>query len=152
MKFVLMVRVVMASIALPALCITGCGTAKPSNGSIESKETAARQQQIGDFKQLGVMYHSYLEANGDKAPTSADDFIKYAGSNSQLVQVVQKVKSGQYVIIWGLTTQDLRKSLSLIVGYEKDAPTSGGVVMLGTGAARYMTVAEFQSTPKASGK
>ncbi len=120
MKFALLVRIAMVSVALFAAFVTGCGKGKKPNDSKESKEMAARQQQIGDLKQLGLMYHNYLSVNKDQPPTSADDFIRFAGNNAQLVQVVQKVKSGQYVLIWRLNTKQL--SGSSIVGYEKDVP------------------------------
>lgn len=140
-------------IAMVVLFVAGCSKAKKSEGSKDAQAAAAaKKQEIGDFKQLGLMYHSYLDANKDEPPASVDDFIKFAGANQQLLQVLQKVKSGQYVIVWGLKKNELVKNVSSIVGYEKIASTNGGVVMLGSGRAKYLTAAEFQSTPKVPGK
>jgi hypothetical protein len=155
MKVTCTARIVIVSIVLFASFMAGCGKAKKAKESKEAQELAARQQQINDLKQIGLMYHNYLNANNDKAPASADDFMKPKGHlsiDADLARVVQKVKSGQYVLIYGLTMKDLLKSGSSIVGYEKDAPVSGGIVLMGIGSTQYMTAAEFQSAPKASGK
>jgi hypothetical protein len=150
------VRVMLTSVALAFLFTLGCG-----------REAAlkARLKKNDDLKQIGLFYSYYLQTHKDKAPASAEELAKYAaeypeppaGQMDQFVkakQVVESVKSGQYVIIWGSTPQEMGKiGVSVtILGYEKDAPNAGGVVLMGDGLTRTMTLAEFQSTPKASGK
>lgn len=155
MKLRLLIHFAILPIALASSLAIGCGKAKNAKGPKESPELAARKQQVNDLKQIGLMYHNYLSVSKDKAPQNADDFMKPTGHSSvdaDLARVAEKVKSGQYVLIYGLTMKDMLKSGSSIVAYEKDAPSQGGAVMMGDLSVRYMTATEFQSTPKASGK
>ena len=66
---------------------------------------------------------------------------------------MQAAKSGKYVILWSATiSKEKPQASSTILGYEKDAPTAGGWVLLVDGNVKHMTATEFQSAPKATEK
>ena len=145
------VRVMLTSVALAFLFTVGCG---------REAAAKARLKKINDLTQIGLFYH-YYEDSHHKAPASAEDLASYAALYPQkgpdfvkVQQAVQALRSGQYVIIWGSTIQEMLKAgiTVQILGYEKDAPTAGGVVLMGDGHTEHVTLAEFQSTPKAAGK
>jgi hypothetical protein len=147
MRFALIVRIATLSLALFALLTPGCG---------KVRDAAARAKRSNDLKQIGLMYHNYIDTNAGKAPASADDLMKMTAGDPQASQVVQAVKSGQYVLLWGSTIKEMSKSpggiASMVLGYEKDVPTAGGVVLMADASTRNMTAAEFQAAPKAPGK
>jgi hypothetical protein len=125
-----------------ALLASGCG---------RIKSAADRAKKSNDLKQLGLMYHSYLDANR-KGPASADDLMTIA-SDPGSKAVVQMVKDGKYVLVWGTTIAEMQKnpqgSTGTVLGYEASAPTAGGLVLMGDASVRNMTAAEFAAAPKA---
>ncbi|HWG42054.1 MAG TPA: hypothetical protein VN688_04655 [Gemmataceae bacterium] len=146
MKFTALARVLMLPIFLAALLTTGCG---------KVKDAAAKTRRSNDLKQLGLLYMNYVDTN-NKGPANADDLMKMTAGDPQAGQVVQAVKSGQYILLWGANPSAMQRapggSSGTILGYEKDVPTSGGQVLMGDGFVKNMTAAEFQSAPKAGGK
>lgn len=140
-------RALMASLAVSVLLTAGCGRVK---------DAAARTKKSNDLKQIGLTYQNYVDLNSGKAPANADDLAKVAAGDPQAAQAVQLAKSGQYVILWGSTVNEMRKTPSgasgTVLGYEKDAPSAGGMILMGDCAVKNMTAAEFQSAPKAQGK
>jgi hypothetical protein len=128
-----------------ALLASGCG---------RIQNAAERAKKSNDLKQLGLMYHSYIDANR-KGPASADDLLKAAAGEPGAQAVVQKVKDGKYVLIWGTTITEMQKSpqgsTGTVLGYEATAPTAGGLVLMGDGSVKNMTAAEFAAAPKAQG-
>jgi hypothetical protein len=129
-------------LAVTALLATGCG---------RIRSAADRTRKSNDLKQLGLMYHSYIDAN-QKGPASADELMKMASDPGSRA-VVQMVKDGKYVLIWGATIVAMRNnpqgSTGTVLGYEATAPTSGGLVLMGDGSVPIMTAAEFAKAPKA---
>jgi hypothetical protein len=125
-----------------ALLAAGCGRVK---------NAADRAKKSNDLKQLGLMYHNYLDMN-KKGPASADD-LKAVTSGPQEQAVVQMVKDGKYVLLWGATIPEMQQnpggSSGTILGYEAGAPSAGGLVLMGDASVRNMTAAEFAAAPKA---
>jgi hypothetical protein len=62
-------------------------------------------------------------------------------------RVIQAVKSGEYVILWGAGANTPGTA---VIAYEKDVPTKGGMVANFTGTVTRMTPQEFQAAPKAA--
>jgi hypothetical protein len=133
------VALVLAVMTLPA---TGCG---------RIQNAADRAKKSNDLKQLGLMYHNYMDERR-KGPASADDLMTMA-SDPVTKAVVQMVKDGKYVLIWGTTINEMQKnpqgSTGTVLGYEATAPTSGGLVLMGDGSVQTMTAAAFAAAPKA---
>ena len=144
MKLAPIVRVGMVCIALFVLLTSGCG---------KLRDAAARTKKSNDLKQIGLLYHNYLDSHKGMAPANADDLAKMASGDPQVGQVVQAVKSGQFVILWGSTITEISKGpggvSSTVLGYEKDVPAAGGLVLMADASTRNMTAAEFQAAPKA---
>jgi hypothetical protein len=136
------VRAASVAALVLALLASGCGRVR---------QAADRAKKSNDLKQLGLMYHSYLDAN-HKGPASADELMTMA-SDPGAKAVVQMVKDGKYVLIWGTTIAEMQKnpqgSTGTVLGYEAGAPTAGGLVLMGDASVRNMTAAEFAAAPKA---
>jgi hypothetical protein len=137
------VRKVALVLALLALLAPGCG---------RIKNASERVKKSNDLKQLGLMYHSYVD-NHRKGPASADDLMTAMAGEPGAKAVVQMVKDGKYVLIWGTSIAEMQKnpqgSTGTVLGYEATAPTAGGLVLMGDGAVQNMTAAEFAAAPKA---
>jgi hypothetical protein len=136
------VRRAALSLAVMALLAPGCGRVR---------DAADRAKKSNDLKQLGLMYHNYILTN-KKGPASADDLKSVTGSPQEQA-VVQMVKDGKYVLVWGTTIAEMQKnpggSTGTVLGYEASVPTAGGLVLMGDASVRNMTAAEFAAAPKA---
>jgi hypothetical protein len=140
-------RIAIVSAVLAILFATGCG---------EKTADKTAEETTNDLKAIGLMYNNYLNAHAGKAPASADD-LEQNTANTQ--QAIQGIKSGKYVIIWNSTRKAIRKApgrkghmSDTVLGYEKEVPTAGGMVLMITGSTRRMTAGEFQAAPKATGE
>jgi hypothetical protein len=135
-------RAVMLTLAVLTLLAAGCG---------RIKNAADRAKKSNDLKQLGLMYHNYVDTN-HKGPGSADD-LKSMASGPQEQAVVQMAKDGKYVLIWGTTITEMQQNpggaSGTILGYDAGTPTGGGLVLMGDASVRNMTAAEFAAAPKA---
>ena len=136
------IRAVTLTLAVLALLASGCGRVR---------QAADRAKKSNDLKQLGLMYHSYIDANR-KGPASADELMTMA-SDPGAKAVVQMVKDGKYVLLWGTTILEMQQNpggaSGTILGYEAGAPTAGGLVLMGDASVRTMSAAEFAAAPKA---
>ena len=84
-----------------------------------------------------------------KGPAKASDFDKLRTS---FPRGYEAVKSGEVVVVWGAGVKgegDIANGGGEVVAYEKDAPNSGGYVLLTSGEVKKMTASEFNSAPKA---
>jgi prepilin-type processing-associated H-X9-DG protein len=128
-----------AALVAFALLSTACGSVQ---------QAAQRQQRKNDLLQIGLAYHSYLDAN-IKGPAKAEDLLPYIENNAVLLQ---KMKS-DYTIIWGVDLKNptllTQGTKNTVLGYESSAPTSGGQVLMCDGSVEQMTAAEFKAAPQA---
>jgi hypothetical protein len=104
-----------------------------------------------DFKQLGLAYHTYYHEH-KKGPNGPDDLVRYTGGDEAGAKLIQKVKDGTYVMIWGVDLRDATKQGAgdLVLGYEKDAPTRGGHVLLLSAEVKQLSAEEFAKARKAT--
>ncbi len=125
-----------------ALLASGCG---------RIKNAADRAKKSNDLKQLGLMYHNYIDTNR-KGPASADELMTMV-SDPGSKAVVQMVKDGKYVLLWGTTITEMQQNpggaSGTVLGYEAGTPTAGGLVLMGDASVRNMTAAELAAAPKA---
>lgn len=102
------------------------------------------QAAANDLKEVGIMYHQYLDKSGGAGPTKAEDLQPFA---ADYPQGYQGLKDGKYVFIWN-AKRPLEASKT-VLGYEKDVPTKGGFVLMGDSSVKPMTADEFKAAPKA---
>jgi hypothetical protein len=97
---------------------------------------APRPNTANDLKQIGLAFHSCIDATG-KAPQKADDLVPYLDKNQKLI--------GDYVFIYGVGILQMTQGTSnTVVGYEKDVPTKGGFALYGDGSVKRLTAEEFK--------
>ncbi len=102
-----------------------------------------------DLKQLVLAYHSHLDAT-KKPPSKIDDLAPYLEKNSP---VLAAAKDGSLVIYLNVEIFKLTAGTSnTILGYEKDAPTKGGLVAMADGSVKPMTADEFKKATKPPGQ
>ena len=120
MKTITLYTISSLLLATFALVSVSCG------GVAKVREAAARQQKQNDFKQIGLSYIIYCDQN-KKGPANADDLLKVTPEASV---PLQKVKDGEYKIIWGVNVTDVEQfkttpTFATILGYETTTPSQG---------------------------
>jgi hypothetical protein len=126
------------------LLLLGCG------GVGRVREAAARAKKTNQLKLVGLAYHNYQD-NNIKPPAGVGDLMPLLASEPDAAQALQ---SGEFVVLWGAKVpQDFPQGTSLtVLGYDKDVPTKGGLVLMGDGSVQNMTLAEFNAAPRPKGK
>ncbi len=96
------------------------------------------------LKRIGLAYHSCLDAK--KPPAKVEELAPYYENDAQLTDAIRK---GDLVIFWNVQLLKLTAGTSnTVLGYEKDAPARGGLVLMADGSVRRMTAAEFKAAAK----
>lgn len=132
------VRWVCVSLALVML-LTGCNV----------RQAAQKQKKMNELKAIGIAYHNYVDANA-KAPTAATDLKPYLQG---FPEAERMLADGTVVFLYGVKPNEMPQGSSLtVVAYEAQAPTSGGIVLLGDGSVKTVTANEFQGLSKAEVK
>jgi hypothetical protein len=95
------------------------------------------------LKNIGTAYQ--VAANLGKPPASVADL-----DPNDIRQQLPFLKDGTFVILWGSDPQNAPGGASnTVLGYIKDVPENGGVVLMLDGTLRpNMTPAEFKAAPK----
>lgn len=103
-----------------------------------------------ELKIIGLMYHNYMDRY-NKPPAGVDDFEKLG---AEYAEGVTALKSGKYVFIYGVGLNDMMNegASNTVLGYESQAATNGGNVLMGDGFVKHMSAAEFQRAVKAQPK
>jgi len=131
---------VLSNLVIGCVLVFGAGCSKTGGGgSGVAQETSL--QEIGD------LIRATTQSNG-KGPAKVADFDKL---QSMYPSGYQAVKSGDVVVIWGagMKGEGAKGSGGDVIAYEKDAPNSGGFVLLTSGEVKKMSADEFKSAPKA---
>ena len=79
-------------LALVALAAAGCS---------KLRDAAFRQKTANDFKLLCELYGAYYAARGH-GPTGVDDLEPLAVGDERAEAVLQAVRGGRYVLLWGV--------------------------------------------------
>jgi hypothetical protein len=118
---------------------------KAASGETKQLPLAIRQNQL---KMLGLAYHNFVDAS-KKPPAKMEELAPYLEKDAKLTDALTQ---GRCVVIWKSTFQAMKAgAANTILGYEKDAPASGGLVLMADGNVRTMTADEFKKAPRASG-
>ena len=121
--------------------LLGCGSVR---------NAADRAKRSNRLKAAALAYINYCDDNRGKAPAGPADLQKYV---SEFPEVGQALQNGDIVIYWNVRFPDdmqQQGTSNTVLGYEKDVPAKGGMVIMGDGSVREMTAQEFQAAPKAT--
>lgn len=104
-----------------------------------------------DCRQVTIRWHSYHAERG-VSPSCLEDLVSYKPGGfyafnrvRDLTTAYSRVESGELILVWN--AQFFGEGVDhdkYILGYEKDVPTEGGIVMLGGGSVEIMTPSEFK--------
>jgi hypothetical protein len=109
---------------------------------------AGPKVETNDLRPLGVAYHSFQAANGNKAPQALADLMPLLAADPKSVD---HLRAGRVVFLYGVPLTAMRAGTSnTILAYEKDVPAKGGLTLYADGSIRTLTAAQFASAPKAT--
>jgi hypothetical protein len=141
-----MVRFVRVSLALALVSVVGLlpgcgsGTPKPATGA-DRKENVENMS----FDQLKQMLELWKGDGGGKPPAKVADLAKYEKIHPL---AAHKLKKGDIVFFYGAPIQE--SASDTVLAYEKQAPESGGHVLMEDGTTvKKLTAEEFKSAKKA---
>jgi hypothetical protein len=126
-------------------CVLACGA------TAKVREAADRQKRMNDMKQVAIATYNYEAANGT-FPPDQQTFIAWAQKSEP--QAVAIVQSGKYTFVYAkVRVADVTEGMSnVVMGYDNQPSAAGRVVLMGDGATRMMTEAEFQAAPRLKAK
>jgi hypothetical protein len=121
----------------PLALSIGCGSATTTSaGSAPVPAVAMELREVGAMCQEAAVSLS-------RPPSSIADFKRY---EEGYPTALKALRSGQVVLRYGTPLGDA----NTILAHEKDAPNSGGWVVMADGqTVKQMSAAEFQAAPKA---
>jgi flagellar basal body-associated protein FliL len=124
--------------------------AQTSNPPAEGGSAPANPElRANMLKRIGLAYHNHVDARG-KPPTKAEDLAPFYENDAG---VTAALKSGAFVVFWNASFRDMKAGTSnTVLGYEKEAPEKGGLVLIADGSVRPMNANAFKAAVKASGK
>jgi hypothetical protein len=103
-----------------------------------------------DLKQIGLAYHGYADANGGRAPKSAEDLAPYFENSKKLLD---HLKTKRIEFFYGVRLVEMTEgSSNTVLAYEKDVPTKGGFALYGDGSTKKLTAEEFKKATLAKKK
>lgn len=110
---------------------------------------AERIKRTNDAKEIGLAYHKFLADSNSKPPTQAADLKKYIQDDKAYAWL----SSGDFVFFWDVGIANMPDGAGkTILGYEKDAPEKGGIVLFGDAVVKELTADEFKKTTLAKKK
>jgi hypothetical protein len=113
------------------------------------REAADRAKMGNHLKAVGLAFHNYCGKYPGKAPMTAEDLEPLMIGDTAALKAL---KSGQVVIYWGVTLNDLMKAGNLadiVLAYEQGVPEKGGLVLMADVSLKQMTVDDFKAAKKA---
>jgi hypothetical protein len=122
-----------------------------ATGCNKLRETAFRQKTGNDLKKLCDLYGDYYSARGH-GPASVDDLQPLAKGDPESTAVLEAVRSGRYVLLWGVDVHAVGRTRPgmafTVLGYERDVPEKGGLVLMVDGSVLEMKAAKFAAAQK----
>jgi len=121
---------------LPLLLCVGSACSGKKDGDDASK----------DLKNVAIAMTSYCDDKhkDKKGPSKAEDLAPYLGKDERLLE---RIRSGDIVVLWDVWLFDLFGEPGglggSVIAYEKDAPTKGGLVVMGDRTVKKVSPDEF---------
>jgi len=129
--------------AAALLTVVGCGGDGGGGGGGGGGGQGAER----DLNKLGLLYHSALMVNRN-GPANAEELAAVV-EDKEGQQALRGLKEGRYVLLWKVKLLGHPQSTDqLVLGYEKDAPTSGGCVLFLDGHVARKSAQQFNELPK----
>ncbi len=108
-----------------------------------------RERQAMALRLLGGDYGNYHDTY-NRPPLGLDDLRGLGPQNAFLYDRVQR---GELVLVWGMDLRrPERERAHIVLGYERDAPVEGGVVLTADWKTQVMSAEELQAALKANPK
>ena len=108
---------------------------------IQSREIKKQRHTLGA---VGWAYHASLGDTGHLPREMADMSFLWA----EWPEAAQALKDGEVVVLWNAEVRGSDNS-KYILGWHKDVPAKGGLVLMADGVVKHMTAGEFNAGPKA---
>jgi hypothetical protein len=125
-------------------------------GGIGKAREYRKIQRMNDIKAIGEMYKEYFGFNMPprEGPKQASDFKTSITINGHDPYAYAKAKlaDGSFVFVYGVSLHDLMEqggASQLVLGYEPQAATNEGFVLMGDGEVKYVTADEFKTMRQA---
>ena len=120
---------------LTFLVLSGC------SGRQEDADDSFQRVGLSD---IGTAYQMYL-GEMKRPPRSPADLRKYGNG---LPLLTEALESNDFVVFWGVNTDQVPTAASTILAYHKNAQDNAGFVLFADGSVRKVTAQEFSSIPK----
>jgi hypothetical protein len=125
---------------LVGLLATGCGSG--NNPPKAASEEDVRRLKL---EEVWGMYKLHQEEQ-KRPPAAAGDLKRYQNG---FISGFEALQSGLVVVRWGATVPGPGTE---VFAFVKDAPTSGGQVLMADGSIQRMTADEFKAAPQAKSR
>jgi hypothetical protein len=135
-------------VSVVLLALGGCSGKKDSEPKKDSKSSGSSNDPT-DLEFLGSAV-LMSATRSEKGAVNADDLKPHLEGTKDFDErvILDKVRSGEIVIVWGTRVELLDKApggkSDYVILYEKEAPTSGGYVVTGDIKAKKVTPDEFK--------
>jgi hypothetical protein len=128
------------SLVLAALAASGCN---------KLRDTALKQKTANDLEKLCDLYGAFYSARG-RGPASVDDLQPLATGDAEADAALDAVRNGRYVLLWGVDVHAAGRTRPgmafTVLGYERDVPEKGGLVLMVDGSVLEMKPAKFAAS------
>jgi hypothetical protein len=120
-------------------------------GCSKLRSAAIMQKTANELKKLCDLYGAFYSARG-QGPTSVEDLETLATGDEEANTVLDAVRSGRYVLLWGVDVHAGGRTKPgmafTVLGYERQVPETGGMVLMVDGSVLDMKPAKFAASQK----
>ena len=109
--------------------------------------TPEENMQHFELHEIGSLYNVYVTEK-HRAPNSVNELKTYEVGFPTGFAALQ---TGKCVAVWGVDLEKSANKGSLVLAYQKEVPTQGGLVLLANQTIKKMTPEEFKAAPKGKG-
>lgn len=128
--------------------LAGCGGGAGNKGGGPATSGQSDTARMNELKEISIAYIKH-HREMKKAPKEALDLVLFVSPPVQ-----KNIGFGKYVIIADVPEADMTQpgkgASETVLGYESDAPKSGGYVLMLDGSVKNVNAADFQKLPRAT--